>query len=136
MISTYCAPEYKVLEHSFSPAFDIWTLGCILLEIITWALGCKEARAVCFWSGSLSSLAQSGGLFEVQTCYGITRTYTLFAKTQVIQVCHSTAETSRRALFANLPSSVGSILSNCMKCLAARSIPMIFWSSSAGKCLG
>jgi serine/threonine protein kinase len=43
--SIYCAPEYKIMDAGISRAYDIWSLGCIFLEIITWALGGNEERA-------------------------------------------------------------------------------------------
>jgi serine/threonine protein kinase len=34
---TYRAPEYDIKEH-VSQSYDIWTLGCVLVEFVTWYL--------------------------------------------------------------------------------------------------
>lgn len=43
---SYCSPEY-VLDREHSPACDVWALGCIFLEMITWFCGgyelCKQS---------------------------------------------------------------------------------------------
>lgn len=36
--ASYRAPEYDTLPGTISRAFDIWTLGCLYLEFITWFL--------------------------------------------------------------------------------------------------
>ncbi len=33
---TYAAPEAEWGEHSGSPSFDIWSLGCVFLEFVCW----------------------------------------------------------------------------------------------------
>ncbi|KAF5649015.1 kinase-like (PK-like) [Fusarium sp. NRRL 52700] len=38
-IPGYCPPEYHIEGGTISRAFDIWTLGCLFLELITWFLG-------------------------------------------------------------------------------------------------
>lgn len=34
---TYRAPEYDIAS-KVSPSYDIWSLGCVLLEFVTWYL--------------------------------------------------------------------------------------------------
>lgn len=41
---TYRAPEWDIKDAKISRAYDIWTLGCVFLEIIAWALGGNAQR--------------------------------------------------------------------------------------------
>lgn len=41
---TYRAPECDIKGANISRAYDIWTLGCVFLEIIAWALGGNAQR--------------------------------------------------------------------------------------------
>ncbi|RYC59326.1 hypothetical protein CHU98_g6896 [Xylaria longipes] len=36
---TYRPPEYDMVEGKISRSYDIWTMGCLYLEFITWLLG-------------------------------------------------------------------------------------------------
>lgn len=42
---TYRAPEYDVAIKKVSQSYDVWTLGCVLLEFVTWyQLGWEEVH--------------------------------------------------------------------------------------------
>jgi serine/threonine protein kinase len=36
---TYRAPETELDDSSITPSYDIWTLGCVYLEFLTWWFG-------------------------------------------------------------------------------------------------
>jgi serine/threonine protein kinase len=36
---TYRPPESDILSQKFGPSYDIWCLGCVFLEFVTWMLG-------------------------------------------------------------------------------------------------
>jgi serine/threonine protein kinase len=40
----YRPPEYDLKGAKISRSYDIWTFGCLLLELVCWALGKSEAR--------------------------------------------------------------------------------------------
>lgn len=40
----YRPPECDMEGGTISRAFDVWTLGCLLLELVTWALGGSDLR--------------------------------------------------------------------------------------------
>jgi serine/threonine protein kinase len=40
---TYRAPEYELLDAYLSRKYDIWGLGCVLLEFLTWLISGPEA---------------------------------------------------------------------------------------------
>lgn len=42
--ATYRAPECDILDAKISRAYDIWTLGCVFLEMICWMLGGDALR--------------------------------------------------------------------------------------------
>ncbi|RSL99237.1 hypothetical protein CEP52_009866 [Fusarium oligoseptatum] len=51
---SYRPPEWEVKGHAMSKSSDVWSLGCVYLEFLTWLLGgwslvleFKEARCVC-----------------------------------------------------------------------------------------
>ncbi|SCO92076.1 uncharacterized protein FRV6_16204 [Fusarium oxysporum] len=59
----YRPPECDIEGGTVSRAFDIWTLGCLFLELITWFLGGRqyikqfdEARTTMFISGSKNNI--------------------------------------------------------------------------------
>lgn len=41
----YRPPEYDIDGGRISRSYDIWTLGCLLLEVVCWALNGPEGRA-------------------------------------------------------------------------------------------
>ncbi|RKL47813.1 hypothetical protein BFJ72_g2044 [Fusarium proliferatum] len=40
----YRAPECDIRDGRISRAYDVWSLGCVLLEMISWILGANELR--------------------------------------------------------------------------------------------
>lgn len=44
MTPTYRAPECDIKNATISRAYDIWSLGCVFLEIIAWMMGGNEQR--------------------------------------------------------------------------------------------
>jgi serine/threonine protein kinase len=60
----YRAPEYDIPEHDITVAYDVWSLGCVLLECLTWSLaglqGIKEMEAQRLATGNASNVKGKG----------------------------------------------------------------------------
>jgi len=70
--ATYRAPECDILGGTISRAYDIWTLGCVFLEMICWMLGGDALRQeFCNERLSPSPLAvRTSNYFDVQKLRG------------------------------------------------------------------
>ncbi|KAF4634376.1 hypothetical protein G7Y89_g3741 [Cudoniella acicularis] len=82
----YSPPECDVKGGKISRAYDIWTLGCLFLELLTWLLGgwklvgeFQEARRSVYITGALNNI-----FYTLKTIEG-QEGYVAQVKTQVMQ---------------------------------------------------
>lgn len=67
---TYMAPEYDLNQHISRP-YDIWSLGCLYLEFVVWAV-CGGEGVSKFGEERMSE-KDSRKIFEMDTFYGLFR---------------------------------------------------------------
>lgn len=83
---SYRAPECDMLDGTISRAYDIWSLGCVFLEIISWILGGEKLRS------DFSNERMKTSILQVQsdTYFHIERlqneSYSFTVKKNVIEV--------------------------------------------------
>lgn len=65
---TYMAPEYDLNRH-VSRSYDIWSLGCVYLEFVTWAV--MDGNAVCEFRQGRENETDMRENLEFDTFYGL-----------------------------------------------------------------
>jgi hypothetical protein len=122
---TYRSPECDVAGAHISRAFDIWTLGCVFLEVIAWALGGHSMR-----KGFSDSRCTTGIFAKTRTYFDIIQgegDFVFKVKDQVIEVCclHlGFQDVSQLIVLSDYRVS-----KSCTRCLAAHLTFMTFWMS-------
>lgn len=93
----YRPPEYDLKDATISRSYDIWTYGCLLLELVCWALGGPEGRKrfadvrmTPYVTGSCSDI-----FFDVKRKENDSKTkqdgFVILVKEQVTEVCELSA---------------------------------------------
>lgn len=88
----YRPPECDLEGGTISRAYDIWTFGCLLLELVTWALGGEISR-VTFEDKRMSPYitgSQSDIFFDVKKRDGHPG-FVIMVKETVTEVCNTTS---------------------------------------------
>jgi serine/threonine protein kinase len=129
----YRPPECDLEGGKISRSFDIWTFGCLLLELTTWALGGKELRAAFEEARTTPYITgiSTDIFFDVER-QGDSNKFVIKRKQEVTEVRHGS---TARALVVHAHTNAGCSGSRtCITMRAVHNIFMIFWTSLKTRC--
>jgi serine/threonine protein kinase len=121
----YRPPECDLEGGKISRSFDIWTFGCLLLELTTWALGGKELRAAFEEARTTPYITgiSTDIFFDVER-QGDSNKFVIKRKQEVTKVRHGS---TARALVVHAHTNAGCSGSRtCITMRAVHNISMIF----------
>ena len=122
----YRPPECDIKKASVSRLFDVWTMGCLYLEMTTWYLGGNELReeferrrsTIFYITG-----AKTNQFYNLKRCQKDEETFVQFVKPEVTDVSGSMS-TTRRILdeeFTNASNISGSTSSEPIRLVQSSS---------------
>lgn len=126
MTMTYRPPECDLLPRVIRQSYDIWCLGCVFLEFVTWMLGGSQLLwdfiRMRFTPEAISQNNTCSDIFFQLVRREDSQQFQAVIKTEVTNV--SQPRRFCRAPLAKLPSTS----TRCTSIQNAPNISMIFWS--------